>query len=147
MSIIAGGSVISIAGCGEPTGREMSVKDLRPPVHQNESVLISMKVEASPVNIEPTSGTFENVTAVCYTTNQQIVGRYNVGTVKFDETYSITLNCSNKPDYFTFNFDQSGCEYQTLVPIFRVNEESDEYAYTFLEDKHCDSPELPMPDQ
>lgn len=91
--------------------------------------------------------TFENVTAVGYLQSQRVVGRNNIGTVGMNREPQITLQCSERPEYFTFVIGDAGCDYTTEISVFRVGESGSEYPYTALEAKHCGDPELPTPDQ
>ena len=138
---------IYISGCTSNAARVLSATDLQPPVYNDGEVVIEMRVDPGAKDVDDAEAAFHDVTAVAYTNDRTIVGQDAVGTVELNEEPSVTLHCSECPDYLTFTIGEHGCQYDTSISVWRVNPPESEDAYSGLEKKRCGDPELPIPDQ
>ena len=140
-------TVMALAGCPGHAARGLSATDLQPPVYNDGEVVIEMRVDPGAKDVDDAEAAFHDVTAVAYTNDRTIVGQDAVGTVELNEEPSVTLHCSEWPGYLTFTIGEHGCQYDTLISVWRVNPPESEDAYSGLEKKRCGDPELPIPDQ
>jgi hypothetical protein len=137
-------SLLWLSGCGEPAGRGLNAVSLQPPVEQDGRIIIEMQANAYSKNLDESEAEFRNVAVVGYTSSQNIVGQEPLGTIKINEQPSVTLHCSEWPDFLTFTIDDYGCRYNTEISVWEVNSPDSEDAYYGFGDKNCNDPELPV---
>ena len=123
------------------------MKNLQRPVESDNQISIEMEVTATAPDIENSAARFQEVSVVGYTTEREIVCQHQIGGVAIGESSDVTLRCATRPEYLTLSISEAGCEYNTVISVARVNEPGSESPYTALDDKHCDDPELPVPDE
>jgi hypothetical protein len=119
---------------------------MQDPIETDASILIEFRVNAGATGLADSEAQFHNVVAVGYTPQRRIVGEEPVGTVGLSDEQSVTLRCSDMPDYLTFITDESGCQYETTISIYRINPPDSDVSYTKAGEKHCSDPELLIPE-
>lgn len=147
ISSILSVSALVVSGCGEPTQRTLHGRDIQPPRSTATGVVIELTVSASTRNINYSEATFESVSAIAYTASKRIVGREPVGTVEIGTEPSLSLSCSERPDYLSFTLDSSDCEHPTLIAVHEVRPPDSELLYPAVYDKRCGDPDVVVPDE
>jgi len=133
-------------GCMAPAYRSLQFKRVDPPTESNAELLIDAEVVGTRRHVRREVATFRDVTVVGYTATKAIVGQSEIGTLTPRDTSDITLTCSARPNYLTFTIEKTECDIDTNIGVLRVEPPAEESSYTTLDNKHCDDPELPVPE-
>lgn len=139
---------IGFSGCFAPGGpeyRTLMIRNYDPPKRQNDSIRISLDVEAAS-NGGREWGTFHEVILIGYLESETIVCRKTLGTLAPGDTRSITLTCSKKPDYLTLSTAEDLCDGPTDIDVIQVNPIGSKQPYTVLNEKRCGDSATPIPD-
>jgi hypothetical protein len=147
LAVFGGICLSGFSGCGQPAARSLSATDMQPPLEQNGDIIIRLQIDPGGKNVDEQEAEFHDVALVGYMSTKRIVGRQSVGTVGLRDHPTVSLVCSELPEYLTFTTNDHGCRYDTSIAVWKVNSANTDSTYNFLEHKHCGDPELPVPDQ
>ena len=116
----------SVSGCMQnPRGRFLSIKRVDVSNRGSDSgfeyeLVVSHGYSAGPEEW----GIFRNVELIGFNDNGTILCRKDIGTLSTrNDEFTVTLHCSEHPDYFSFLTDESPCEDDTRIRVVEWDSE------------------------